>query len=129
MIRRWWPQIVAVIRLEMRKTFFARRGLWVYLLALAPVLIWAVHAIDVSRSRESQTSRQVSKAALDSIEIGMTVDQVLDKLGEPDSRGTFRGRRQETEVINYSDVTRSRSAMANFTAPTAASCAASRRIR
>jgi ABC-type transport system involved in multi-copper enzyme maturation permease subunit len=103
MIRRWWPQIVAVIRLEMRKTFFARRGLWVYLLALAPVLIWAVHAIDVSRSRESQTSRQVSKAALDSIEIGMTVDQVLDKLGEPDSRGTFRGRRQETEVINYSD--------------------------
>ena len=27
----------AVIRLEMRKTFFARRGLWIYLLALMPL--------------------------------------------------------------------------------------------
>ena len=30
-------QIYAVLRLELKKTFFARRGLWIYLLAFAPV--------------------------------------------------------------------------------------------
>jgi ABC-type transport system involved in multi-copper enzyme maturation permease subunit len=38
----WLTQIVAVLRLEMRKTFFSRRGLWVYLLALAPVVIFVI---------------------------------------------------------------------------------------
>ena len=40
----WLTQIAAVLRLEMRKTFFSRRGLWVYLLALAPLLIFAGHS-------------------------------------------------------------------------------------
>ena len=33
-------QIAAVFRLEVRKSFFARRSLWVYLLALAPLLLF-----------------------------------------------------------------------------------------
>ena len=41
----WLTQIAAVIRLEMRKTFFSRRGLWVYLLALAPILITGGHTL------------------------------------------------------------------------------------
>jgi ABC-type transport system involved in multi-copper enzyme maturation permease subunit len=40
----WFTQIAAVLRLEMRKTFFSRRGLWVYLLALAPLAIFAGHS-------------------------------------------------------------------------------------
>ena len=40
MKRVWWAQIKAVIRLELRKTFFARRGLWIYFLALLPVLLF-----------------------------------------------------------------------------------------
>ena len=38
-------QIYAVLRLELRKTFFSRRGLWVYLLAFSPVLLFAGHSI------------------------------------------------------------------------------------
>lgn len=41
----WWAQIQAVIRLEMRKTFFARRGLWIYLLAVAPVVLFLGHSL------------------------------------------------------------------------------------
>lgn len=41
----WWAQIQAVIRLEMRKTFFARRGLWIYLLAVAPVMLFLGHSL------------------------------------------------------------------------------------
>jgi hypothetical protein len=41
----WLTQIAAVLRLEMRKTFFSRRGLWIYLLALAPLVIFAGHTL------------------------------------------------------------------------------------
>lgn len=41
----WLSQIAAVLRLEMRKTFFAKRGLWIYLLAIAPLLIFLGHTI------------------------------------------------------------------------------------
>ncbi len=46
----WLTQIAAVIRLEMRKTFFSRRGLWVYLLAFFPLLLFAGHSIMMIRS-------------------------------------------------------------------------------
>lgn len=47
----WWAQIQAVIRLEMRKTFFAKRGLWIYLLALAPVVLFLGHSLVEIRLR------------------------------------------------------------------------------
>ena len=47
MIGLWLTQILAVMRLEMKKTFFAKRGLWVYLLAFAPVVLYLVHSINI----------------------------------------------------------------------------------
>jgi ABC-type transport system involved in multi-copper enzyme maturation permease subunit len=41
----WWTQVRAVMRLEMKKTLFSRRGIWVYLLAFAPAVIYASHSI------------------------------------------------------------------------------------
>jgi len=32
----WRRQILAIMRIDLRKTFFAKRGLWIYFLALAP---------------------------------------------------------------------------------------------
>lgn len=40
----WLLQTAAVIRLELRKSFFSRRGLWVYLLALMPLVLFAGHS-------------------------------------------------------------------------------------
>lgn len=40
-------QIYAVLRLELRKTFLSRRGLWVYLLAFSPVLLFAGHSLNM----------------------------------------------------------------------------------
>jgi hypothetical protein len=42
-------QIAGVIRLELKKTFFSRRGWWVYLLALAPVGLMLVHTLVMAR--------------------------------------------------------------------------------
>ena len=40
----WQAQILAILRLELRKTFFTRRGAWIYLLAFAPVVLFAAHS-------------------------------------------------------------------------------------
>ena len=38
-------QMYAVLRLELKKTFFARRGLWVYLVAFSPLILFAGHSL------------------------------------------------------------------------------------
>ena len=40
----WRAQIRAILRLELKKTLLARRGLWIYLLAFAPVVLYAGHS-------------------------------------------------------------------------------------
>jgi len=40
----WRSQIAAILRLEIKKNFLSRRGLWVYLLALAPASLFGMHA-------------------------------------------------------------------------------------
>lgn len=44
-------QVAAVIRLELKKTFFSRRGWWVYLLALAPLGLTLMHSLILLRAR------------------------------------------------------------------------------
>lgn len=46
----WRTQILAILRLEMKKTFFARRAAWVYLLAFAPVVMFAAHSFLMLRN-------------------------------------------------------------------------------
>lgn len=47
----WFTQILAVIRLEWKKTFFAKRGLWIYALALMPLVLFASHSLYVIRTQ------------------------------------------------------------------------------
>jgi len=111
----WRAQIAAVIRLEMRKTFFAKRGLWVYLLALAPVLLFMGRAIDLMRASETRqevsSAHPVSSQLLASIhpstnddEPGMTIDDVIKKVGEPYARRSpeARGRRRAPRMVQMS---------------------------
>ena len=89
MTRLQWDQIRAVIRLEMRKTFFAKRGLWVYLLAFAPLALFAGHAITmrfVNESRSQLAARNekpLSSADLGAIHEGMSREEVEQRLGKP----------------------------------------------
>ncbi len=87
MIRLWSEQVLAIIRLEMKKTFFARRGLWVYLLAFAPLLLFLGNSIGVRHHRDQlqriAANHPISSADLSAIQRGMTYDEVRQKLGEP----------------------------------------------
>jgi ABC-type transport system involved in multi-copper enzyme maturation permease subunit len=109
--RLWRAQVVAVIRLEMRKTFFAKRGIWVYLLALAPAALFFADSIGVIHDRdrraELESTHPVTAKAIESIKTGMSRDQVEAKLGEPYAKRVFRfgGRRNPVEqaIYRYTD--------------------------
>lgn len=92
----WLSQIASVMRLELRKSFFARRGLWIYLLAFGPALLYLIHAVDVTRDHEHRQallkSHPVDAAALHSIQRGMTTGDVIALLGEPYQQTEFRRR-------------------------------------
>lgn len=53
MMRLWFKQVLAVMRLEMKKTFFTNRGLWIYVLALAPALLCMTHSIYAGKERKA----------------------------------------------------------------------------
>jgi len=107
MIGHWISQIGLVVGLEMRKTFFSRRGLWVYLLALAPVLIWFMHSmieLNVRKERQAlNAAHPVSTALLRSIERGATIDEVVAKVGEPFTKNEFRRPNISVAIYQYTD--------------------------
>ena len=89
MTRVWWAQIKAVIRLEMKKTFFAKRGLWIYLVAALPVLLFIAHAIATSHQQglsagiARQGEKPLAYQDLLAVQPGMTRDEVVAMLGKP----------------------------------------------
>jgi len=89
----WIAQIKAVIRLELRKTFFARRGLWIYLLAFAPVALFTMQAIvenHVKGENPPAGARLITDQELSSIRHGMTMEEVTARLGQPAYTNTSR---------------------------------------
>lgn len=108
MMSLWLSQIAAVIRLEMAKTFLSKRGLWVYLLALAPVGITTIHSlVQLSNGEERRamaSARPVSPETLQAISVGMTTLDVTEHAGEPHFRGRIiRTRRGSLDSYQYTD--------------------------
>jgi hypothetical protein len=89
MRRVWWAQIRAVIRLELKKTFFARRGLWIYFLAILPILLFVGYAIATShqQSRTTRIGLRSEKALtyqdLEAVKLDMTKEEIIGLLGKP----------------------------------------------
>ena len=101
MIRLWSTRILAIIRLEMKKTFFARRGLWVYLLAFAPLVLFVTHSIAAGHRRDQleriARDHPIASAAFNDIREGMTRDEVTQKLGRPYNQWSRRLRDEHNE--------------------------------
>lgn len=85
----WWTQIKAVVRLEMKKTFFARRGLWIYVLALLPVLLFIIYGIATARLENrttkiaGQSEKSLTYQDLLAVKRGMAKEEVTALLGKP----------------------------------------------
>jgi len=109
MTRLWWTQIRAVVRLEVKKTFFARRGLWIYLLALAPVGLFVLHAaIVANRAHEraaiaAESQKHLAQQDLTAITAGMTAIEVSERLGKPPRVTRWSSDKVEHESDHYSN--------------------------
>jgi hypothetical protein len=111
MTKLWWAQIKSVIRLEIKKTLFARRGLWIYILALLPLLLFTAHTVLTShqRARSRQLAIGNEKALtyqdLLAIKTGMMSQEVITQLGKPPIRFHWNEQRPlksgEGEVIHH----------------------------
>ena len=77
-------QAWTIAKIELRRVFFARRGLWVYVLALLPALIFFAHGIDKKLDAERLTRRGVSDPALvNTIQQGEMLQDVKGRVGKP----------------------------------------------
>src|SRR5215472_16837392 len=99
MTRLWWAQIKAVVRLELKKTFVAKRGLWIYAVAALPVLLFIAYAAAMSNKQHNTIKvarngqKQLSYQDLLAIKSGMARDEVLAILGKPPVNFHWTGRR------------------------------------
>lgn len=96
-----------VFRFELRKTFFARRDLWIYLLALAPLLLFVAYSLQSrldQQYRQSLAARQqrpVTAADIAAVQRGMSEAEVVARLGPPPRqfRRTFRRRGADGRIV------------------------------
>jgi len=108
-----FSQIFAVVRIEIAKTFFSRRSLWIYLLALLPASLFFMNSIYAKRehARLARVAAEhpVQKEALRSVRAGARLEDVVGLLGEPYRKTTFNfwnGRppqRHERLIYFYTD--------------------------
>jgi hypothetical protein len=116
----WWAQIKAVVRLEMKKTFFAKRGLWIYVLAAMPVMLFIAYAVATSSHRNrsagiwAQGEKTLTSQDMRAIKPEMTNQEVIAILGKPpitfhwtENRAPQTGKGPSIEVLHedyhYSD--------------------------
>ncbi len=93
----WAKQVLTIARLEMRKAFFSRRGLWVYLLALFPAVIFLGQGLNVKWKRQRWSSQITEKARIDSVQIGDRAADVRTRLGRPLRDFDYRSRRNDND--------------------------------
>ena len=95
-------QAWTIAKVELRRVFFARRGLWVYALALLPSLIFFGHGVAAKiRADDLAQHGTIAPALLDSVQEGEALDEVRKRLGKPaEERWSVRSRRERQETGN-----------------------------
>jgi len=87
-------QAWTIATVELRRVFLARRGLWVYGLALLPAVIFFGHGVETKLRSESLARRGLTvPALLDSVREGEALADVKQRLGQPaEERWSVRSR-------------------------------------
>jgi hypothetical protein len=88
-------QAWTIARIELRRAFFAKRGLWVYALALLPAAAFVAHGVDVKTDLVRLGRGGLTDAALlNTVQKGETLDSVKERLGKPAAERTSIGTRR-----------------------------------
>src|SRR6187399_1591304 len=77
-------QAWTIAAIELRRAFFAKRGLWVYALALLPAVVFLGHAIDAKSDIRRYSRGGLTDAALmNGIQKGQTLADIKARVGKP----------------------------------------------
>jgi hypothetical protein len=88
-------QAWTVAAVELRRVFFARRGLWVYALALLPAIIFVGHGFETKFRRERLARNgRIEPALMDSVRTGEALADVTQRLGPPAEEYSWSGFRR-----------------------------------
>ena len=100
-------QAWTIARIELRRAFFAKRGLWVYALALLPALAFFAHAVDAKTDiARYGRSGLTDPALMNSVQKGEAIESVKARLGKPAAdRGGTRVRRVRKQGGNNGTTT------------------------
>ncbi len=60
----WTAQVLAILRIELKKNLWMRRSIWIYLVALAPVLLIGLHALNSPMGRRCNLSEDTQVLAV-----------------------------------------------------------------
>jgi ABC-type transport system involved in multi-copper enzyme maturation permease subunit len=97
-------QIWIIAKLEIRRAFFSRRALWVYLLALFPAVLFFGHGINVQYRRSEYAGKPVTPAAvLDRLSTGTAEADVLAAAGQPITDRQWKRRDTQRRSMQYYD--------------------------
>lgn len=89
-------QAWTIARIEMRRAFLSKRGLWVYLLALFPCAAFLAHGIQMKVMEEQWARHGLTSAQLvDSFTKGETADEVLKRAPNPALDHSWTNRRDD----------------------------------
>ena len=100
-------QVWIIAKLEMRRAFFSKRALWVYLLALFPAVIFVGHGISVKMQRDEYAGKAVvSAAVLDRMAVGTADTEVLAAAGKPLTDRSWERRDVKRRSLMYFDGSR-----------------------
>jgi hypothetical protein len=76
-------QAWTIARTELRRAFFAKRGLWVYALALLPAVVFFAHGLDAKWDIERLSRGGLTDQALmNSVQKGEAIEAVKTRLGK-----------------------------------------------
>jgi ABC-type transport system involved in multi-copper enzyme maturation permease subunit len=95
-IRQTW----IIARLLLRRVFFFRRSLWVYLLAMFPAVVFLAHGIQMKIQNQWTSSRVTPSALLESIREGAKEDEVIEKAGIPIKDRSFQSKQKKQQIRN-----------------------------
>jgi F5/8 type C domain len=100
-------QAWTIARIELRRAFFAKRGLWVYALALLPAVVFFAHGVDAKwRTERLRRNGLVDAGVINSVSKGDPIGGIKARLGKPaEERGGTQVRRVRKRGANSGTTT------------------------
>lgn len=104
--RSWIIQAWTIAKIEIRRAFFSKRGIWVYGLALIPAIAFFAHGLQLKiRKQHLSSAGLIQPAVLDGIREGEKSEAVIQRIGKPSNDREWQRHRRVNPKGNDAGIT------------------------